>query len=82
MGDDKGVPSILGVFGLAPPCTITGDLNGVGSEFGAGISLAISACILTDFGVTTPLGVSLVGVSKIGFLHFSLVRFFLSHLVV
>ena len=34
MGDAKGVLSILGVFGLAPPCTITGVLIGVGLNLG------------------------------------------------
>ena len=68
MGDAKGVLSILGVFGLAPPCTITGVLIGVGSESGVIISLVTSDCILTDFGVATLLGVCLAGVCNIGFL--------------
>ena len=58
----KGVLSIIGVFGLAPPCTITGVLIGVGSESGAVISLTTSDCILTDLGVATLLGVCLHGV--------------------
>ena len=63
-----GVPSILGVFGLAPPCTMTGILIGVGSGSVTGKSFIISDYILTDFGVANLLGVSLAGVCNIGFL--------------
>ena len=64
----KGVLSIIGVFGLAPTCTITGVPIGVGSESGAVTSLATSDCILTDLGVATLLGVCLAGVCNMGFL--------------
>ena len=68
MGVAKGVLSILGVFGLAPPCTMTSVFIGVGSDSGTGKSFVISDCILTDFGVANLLGVSLAGVCNIGFL--------------
>ena len=68
MGGAKGVPSILGVFGLAPPCTMTGVFIGVGSDSVTGKSFVISDCILTDFGVANLLRVSLAGVCNIGFL--------------
>ena len=64
----KGVLSTIGVFGLAPPHTITGVLIGVGSESGAIISLTTSDCILTDLGVANLLGVCLDGVCNMGFL--------------
>ena len=54
--------SIPGVFGLAPPCTITGVLIGVGFKSGAGILLVTLDCILSDFGVTTLLRLSLAGI--------------------
>ena len=60
--------SIIGVFGLAPPCTITGVLIGVGPESGAVISLTTSDCIRTDLGVATLLGVCLHGVCNMGLL--------------
>ena len=41
-GGAKGVPSILGVFGLAPPCTMTGVFIGVGSGSVTGTSPTIS----------------------------------------
>ena len=68
MGGAKGVPSILGVFGLAPLCTMIGVLIGVGSDSGTGRSFLVSDCNLTDFGVANLLGVSLAGVCNIGFL--------------
>ena len=67
-GGAKGVPSILGVFGLAPPCTMTGVFIGVGSGSVTGKSFVISDCILTEFGVANLLGVSLADVCNIGFL--------------
>ena len=66
MGGAKGVLSIIGVCGLAPPCTIIGVLIGVGSESGAVLSLATSDCILTDLGLATLLGVCLAGVYNVG----------------
>ena len=68
MWGDKGVLSIIKVFGLAQPCTITGVLLRVGSESGVVTSLATSDCILTDLGVGTLLGVCLAGVCNMGFL--------------
>ena len=68
MGGAKGVPSILGVFGLAPPCTMIGVFSGGGSGSVTGKSFVISDCILTDFHVANLLGVSLAGVCNIGFL--------------
>ena len=81
LGGAKGMLSILGVFRLAPPWTITGVLIGVGSESGAGISLVTFDCILTDFGEAILLGVCLAGVCNIGFLTVFLVMISLSHWV-
>ena len=64
----KGVLLIIGVFGLAPPGTITGVLIGVGPESGAVISFTTSDCILTDLVVANLLGVCLDGVCNMGFL--------------
>ena len=70
----KGVLVIIGVFGLAPPCTIKGVLIGVGyellgiAESGVVISLTTSDCILTDLGVANFLGVCLDGVCNMGLL--------------
>ena len=47
----KGVLTIIGVLGLAPPCTIIGVLFGFEFESGIVISLATFDCILTDLGV-------------------------------
>ena len=68
MGGAKGLPSNIGVFGLAPPCTMTGVLIGVGSGSVTGKSFVVSDHILTYFGVANLLGVSLAGVCNIGFL--------------
>ena len=60
--------AIIGVFGLAPPCCLTGVLIGVISESVVVISLTTSDCILTDLGVANLLGVYLDGVHNMGFL--------------